>query len=328
MYFSVLVPVYNQAGKMDACVKSLKDQTFTDFEAIFVDDGSTDGSGEFLDELCASDERFSVYHHDKNRSLLAARFTGMSHAAGSHIVFLDSDDFLETTALEKLKAAFDDGEPDIVRFGLILEPFGVPMMPIETDDFLRTYMEGKFPPAIWKNAYSAEIIKKTVEVCEPFYCNMGEDSFFSGVFFGLAKTVKRLPETLYHYDAASGMSQSGAVSTTEKLIRDYDSAHASGEHLLGFIKKYKSGYTALAERAVRHMYRFILCRNMLNAKDFLDAVSYLEFFKERGHIEVYEFGCRELIPYKVKYDLKKSDPQFADIALEDLTTFLPEKEEL
>ena len=326
MYFSVLIPVYNQIGKMDACIKSLKEQTFTDFEAIFVDDGSTDGSGKFLDELCASDERFSVYHHEKNGSLTAARFTGMKHAAGEHIVFLDSDDSLEVSALAELKEAFDDGDPDIVRFGLVMEPSGVEMMPIETDDFLRTYMEGKFPPAIWKNAYSARIIHRTLEVCEPFYCNMGEDSFFSGVFFGLAGSVKRLPKVLYRYDASSGMSQTSMVSSMKKFLRDFDSVHASEEHLLDFIKKYKSDYTELAEKAVRHMYRYILCQNMLYAKDCLDAVAYLEFFKEKGITSVYEFGCRELIPYKVIFDLKRTDERFKDIEQEGLFTFLPEKD--
>lgn len=326
MYFSVLIPVYNQMGKMDACIRSLKDQTFTDFEAIFVDDGSNDGSGKFLDELCAQEERFSVYHHEKNGSLTAARFTGMEHAKGEHIVFLDSDDSLVPSALEELKAAFDDGDPDIVRFGLVMEPMGVTMMPIETDDFLRTYMEGKFPPAIWKNSYSARIIRKVLEVCEPFYCNMGEDSFFSGVFFGLAQSVKRLPKVLYRYDASSGMSQTSAISTMKKLQRDYDSVQASAEHLLAFIKKYKSDYIGLAEKAVRHMYRYILCQNILYAKDCLDVVSYLEFFREKGITSVYEFGCRELIPYKVKFDLKRTDERFKDIEQEDLFTFLPEKD--
>ena len=327
MYFSVLIPVYNQVGKMDGCIRSLREQTFTDFEAIFVNDGSTDGSGSFLEELCASDERFSVYHHEKNGSLTAARFTGMQHAKGSHIVFLDSDDALEPNALEELKAAFDDGEPDIVRFGLIMEPMGLEMMPAETDDFLRTYMEGKFPPAIWKNAYSADVIRKTLETCEPFYCNMGEDSFFSGVFFSLAKTVKRLPKVLYRYDASAGMSQTNAVSTMAKLRRDYDSVQASAEHLMKFIRTYNSDYTELAEKAVRHMQRYILCQNMLYAKDCLDMVSYLEFFKAQGHTSVYEFGCNVLIPYKVKFDMKRTDERFADLELQDLFTLLPEADD-
>ena len=74
------------------------------------------------------------------------------------------------------------------------------------------------------------------------------------------------------------------------------------------------------------MYRYILCQKILYAKDLLDAVAYLEFFRERGHNSVYAFGCREILPYKVKSDLKQNDLRFADLELEDLFTFLPEKE--
>ena len=302
MYFSVLVPVYNQMGKMDKCIDSLKNQTLEDFEVIFVDDGSTDGSSEFLDKLCDNNERFFVYHHDTNKSLTAARFTGMEHATGSHIFFLDSDDFIERTALEDLKKEFDSTGSDIIRFGVVMEPMGVTVMPPETDDFLSSFMKGEIPPAIWKNAYDASVINGTLEKCSSFYCNMGEDSFFSTVFFGNADVVTSLNKVLYHYDALSGMSQTSQVSTMSKLNRDYESAHSSGQNI-----------------------RYILCQNILYAKDCLDVSSYLNFFREKGEKLVYEFGCKELIPYKVKFDLKRNDERFSDIELEELFTLLPEK---
>ena len=325
MYFSVLVPVYNQMGKMDKCIDSLKNQTLEDFEVIFVDDGSTDGSSEFLDKLCDNNERFFVYHHDTNKSLTAARFTGMEHATGSHIFFLDSDDFIERTALEDLKKEFDSTGSDIIRFGVVMEPMGVTVMPPETDDFLSSFMKGEIPPAIWKNAYDASVIKGTLEKCSSFYCNMGEDSFFSTVFFGNADVVTSLNKVLYHYDALSGMSQTSQVSTMSKLNRDYESAHSSGQNILRFIKKYKPEYLELAQKSIRHMYRYILCQNILYAKDYLDVSSYLNFFRKKGEKLVYEFGCKELIPYKVKFDLKRNDERFSDIELEELFTLLPEK---
>ena len=73
------------------------------------------------------------------------------------------------------------------------------------------------------------------------------------------------------------------------------------------------------------MYRYILCQNILYAKDCLDVSSYLNFFREKGENLVYEFGCKELIPYKVKFDLKRNDKRFSDIELEELFTLLPEK---
>lgn len=325
MYFSVLIPVYNQMGKMDKCIASLENQSFTDYEAIFVDDGSNDGSGDFLDALCKDHERFFVYHHDSNKSLTAARFTGMEHAKGSYVVFLDSDDYLENNALEEIKKKFDEAHVDIVRFGFVMEPMKVEMMPADTDDFIRTFMEGKYPPAIWKNAYDANVIKAVLEKCKPFYCNMGEDSFFSTVLFGSANSDVALNKVLYHYDASTGMSQTSIASTMSKLQRDYDSAKASGDNLLDFIERNKPEYIELGKKAIRHMYRYILCQNILYAKDCYDVVAYLNFFRDKGEDSVFEFGCRELIPYKAKFDLKNSDNRFAELQLENLMVLLPEK---
>ena len=64
-YFSILVPVYNMAGKMDICLDSIKAQTFTDYEVVFVDDGSTDGSYDMLCGFAKEDARYRVYRHDQ-----------------------------------------------------------------------------------------------------------------------------------------------------------------------------------------------------------------------------------------------------------------------
>ena len=131
-FFSILVPVYNQVGKMDECIASLRAQTFPDFEAIFVDDGSTDASWPMLQGFVEQDERMSAVQHGENRSLLAARYTGMSHAKGEYILFLDSDDYLSDDALECLRNKLAAEPVDILRFGYRTEPqkmvMGGPMM--------------------------------------------------------------------------------------------------------------------------------------------------------------------------------------------------------
>ena len=325
--FSVLIPVYNQMGKMDPCVASLRAQTFADFEVIWVDDGSTDGSGAFLDDLCREEPRFRVIHHEKNGSLTAARYTGMQNARGQYICFLDSDDWWEADTLATLLQAFQaNPEADIIRFGLMMEPAHVPMLPINTDDFLRTYLEGKFPPAIWKNAYTAALIRRALPFLEPFYCNMGEDTWYCGVFFGLSKKDVRLEKVLYHYAMGDGMSNTGSGSTMAKLKRDYDSVRASGDHLLAFIRSNRPGYGTQAEKAVRLMRRFILWQNMQNAPDYVTLVGYLNFFRDEGDESTYRFGCDDLLRYRILTDLKRNDPRLADLPMPDLRTSMLEKE--
>ena len=81
MKFSIIIPVYNVAQYLRECLDSVLAQTFTDWEAICVDDGSTDGSGAILDEYAAKDWRFRVIHQD-NAGVGFARNVALNVARG------------------------------------------------------------------------------------------------------------------------------------------------------------------------------------------------------------------------------------------------------
>ena len=92
--FSVIIPVFNMAPWLHECLGSLLAQSFQDWEALCVDDGSTDGSGDILDEYAAKDARFRVFHQ-ANAGVSAARNAALDRAKGEWICFLDSDDKVE-----------------------------------------------------------------------------------------------------------------------------------------------------------------------------------------------------------------------------------------
>lgn len=99
MRFSVIIPVYNVENYLKECLESVLNQTFVDWEAVCVNDGSSDGSAAILEEYAAKDPRFKV-HSQANGGLSSARNTGMAAAQGDYVVFLDSDDWLEPDALK------------------------------------------------------------------------------------------------------------------------------------------------------------------------------------------------------------------------------------
>ena len=99
---SIIVPVYNVESYLDRCVESVL-RLGTELEVLLVDDGSTDGSGALCDAWAEKDGRVRVLHQ-KNRGLSGARNTGIRNARGSHVLFLDSDDFLDTTETDRLLA--------------------------------------------------------------------------------------------------------------------------------------------------------------------------------------------------------------------------------
>lgn len=107
MKFSIIIPVYNVEPYLRDCLNSVLHQSFTDWEAICVDDGSTDRSGVILEEYAAKDSRFKILAKS-NGGLSSARNTGMDTAKGDYILFLDSDDWLELSALETIAKALND----------------------------------------------------------------------------------------------------------------------------------------------------------------------------------------------------------------------------
>lgn len=97
---SVIVPVYNAEKYLRQTLLSIQNQTFKDFEAILIDDGSSDRSGKICDEQAAADSRFKVIHQ-KNSGVAAARNAGIEQSEGEFIAFLDADDCWLPEKLEK-----------------------------------------------------------------------------------------------------------------------------------------------------------------------------------------------------------------------------------
>jgi len=92
---SIIVPVYNVALYIDACLESIKQQTYQNIEIIVVEDCSTDNSKQAL-TLHLTDKRIRVIQHNKNSGLSAARNTGIKSAIGDYMMFVDSDDIVDT----------------------------------------------------------------------------------------------------------------------------------------------------------------------------------------------------------------------------------------
>lgn len=101
---SVIIPVYNVKPYLRMCADSVFAQTFRNLEIIFVDDGSTDGSGEICDELALQDPRVRVIHQE-NGGLSDARNTGIGASTGSFLYFLDSDDAISPVTMAHLWTA-------------------------------------------------------------------------------------------------------------------------------------------------------------------------------------------------------------------------------
>ncbi len=106
---SIITPCYNSSNTIYKTLESIRNQSFKDFEAIIIDDFSSDNTLEIIKSFVSKDSRFRVYKMDKNSGVVKARNHGIKHSQGRFIAFLDSDDLWKPKFLElSLKTHYKD----------------------------------------------------------------------------------------------------------------------------------------------------------------------------------------------------------------------------
>ncbi len=228
---SVVIPVYNGARYIRGCVKFLKKQTWKNLDIIFVDDGSSDGSGEVCERECRDDTRFRVLRQE-NGGTARARNTGLATARGEYITFLDVDDEYAPEMIEKLALLIEAQESDLAVCGYYFK------IEAGEGEHARTrYLEKKnYPPRIfqdfselkreyiaiwdadmfsnvWNKLYRMETIRKYGMRFRDGHVYT-EDRVFNRLFLSKSGRVALTDECLYYY------IREREGSTTEKYRDD------------------------------------------------------------------------------------------------------------
>lgn len=169
---SIIVPVYGVEPYICACVDSVLEQTYTNFELILVDDGSSDNCPYICDVYAEKDNRVHVIHQ-RNKGLSAARNAGISYAKGEYLCFVDSDDILSSDYCQKLLdavltanckmagcsvARFLDGEVPTRKKNDDSSSIEVTVIP--SDDFLKLQMTSGVEMGIWNRLFHRSIFEK------------------------------------------------------------------------------------------------------------------------------------------------------------------------
>jgi glycosyltransferase EpsH len=216
---SIIVPVYNVEKFLPQCLDSLVNQTYRDLEIICVNDGSTDRSLAILEKYAAKDERISIISQD-NQGVSYARNKGLQVAKGDWIMFVDSDDWIETDCCQKVLDVSQDSELGLFSYIREFKSSSAPkrFMGNEEIEFDETNIhqlyerliapkgkELKHPDNIdslstpWGKLYSSEIIRdyhlsfvSTNEIGT-------EDLLFNVEYFKYVRRAFYISECLYHY---------------------------------------------------------------------------------------------------------------------------------
>ena len=227
---SVLIPVYNTAAFLPACLDSVLSQSMPDFEIVAVNDASTDDSPRILSDYAARDPRIRIENHEKNKGLLAGRLTGIKAARGKYVMFLDSDDCFIPGVLKNVLRTAEKTGADIVNFPMELrlrskngkgklvkysrpyhsELFG-------TEVFRKYFEEDVCSWMLCQKLFLTELCRKTAEFIPDKFCLMGEDFCFYTIcaFFAQHYVPVKKPGYIYYID--SGIS-SGQKTTLDKFL--------------------------------------------------------------------------------------------------------------
>lgn len=197
---SIIVPVYNVSAYLPDCLNSIQQQTVQDWEAILVDDGSTDSSGSICDQYAANDSRFRVIHQT-NAGAANAKNTGLDKVTGQFTAFVDSDDTVSPkwleTCLNVLKTA------DVVEYGfdrhLVSGYDSIPALAPEefsAEGYLNQYLNHWQCCLFWNKVFRSNILKD-IRFRKERRCI--DDEFFTYKAVTFARNIIRITDVLYHY---------------------------------------------------------------------------------------------------------------------------------
>lgn len=231
---SIVIPVYNVEKYLAECVDSVLAQSYRDWEAILVDDGSTDSSGAICDEYALRDPRVRVIHQ-KNGGLSAARNTGLRAARGEYVYFLDSDDYIEHQSLKNLTVLANKEQADVVFFdGYVF------FDECEADDSVSRYIrQAQYPPRNGRQQLPELLKNEEYRTAVPLmlfrtdYLRendlwfeegiIHEDELFTFLVYNADGRVAHCHERLYarRVRPASIMTSSGALRRYDSMLKIY-----------------------------------------------------------------------------------------------------------
>lgn len=212
MKITVVVPVYNMAAYLSACIDSLLKQTFQSYEIILVDDGSVDGSAGLCDQLAEKHEKIRVIHKP-NGGLSSARNCGIDHAKGEYIIFPDPDDWVEPNYLEYLITLLENENADLSVCGFYRftqkgeKPFVLhPKAILDTKTALRwLVLPSEFSGYVWNKLFSVKTIREAGLLFDEELSSL-QDLHFCFRYFQHCKRIAYDPKPLYHYNISTGVS--------------------------------------------------------------------------------------------------------------------------
>lgn len=254
---SVLVPVYNVEKYVSKTIESILRQTYTNFELILVDDGSTDLSGKICDDYAKTDNRIKVFHQ-MNQGVSVARNTALKQSSGDYVIFIDADDIINEHMLERMKWYIEEYKCDVATCKMeirytngkrIVKPdFKVCDVLTSEKAMEKINFSDGMTASFGDKLFKAELLKN-------FHFEegvvIGED--YGGLWDILkkAENIVRCPEVFYYYiQRSDSVSYRGYTDKSIKVLENYRKIKNEAKNRYPSLYESVLAYEVLQELAV------------------------------------------------------------------------------
>lgn len=228
---SIIIPVYNAEKFLDNCILSIRNQTYSGIEIILINDGSNDRSLSICMNHAEKDRRIIVIDQE-NKGVSAARNAGINKSLGEYILFVDSDDYIETNMIEILINFQKEKTVDIIMFGFYIDSVGTGKIVAsnfsnntyygekEIHSVLPSLIKKELINSPWNKLYSRNIIRNNnIKFDETI--NIGEDLLFNYHVFNNITSLRIVDNNLYHYVVRGNDSLTSKLNTNKyKMLRN------------------------------------------------------------------------------------------------------------
>ena len=310
MKFSIILPIYKVEKYLRPCVDSVLSQTFQDFEIILVDDGSPDSCPQICDEYVQKDSRVKVIHQ-QNTGQAGARNTGLRHACGEYVCFVDSDDyFIDNNVLQELAEKTAES-PDIVHYKFVewYETDGHVARckfdyktPIVGRTVAEIYCDLIDKDAYYNSAWS-KIIRRNLLIDNNIWFEqgiVGEDNEWYYHVVMVAESLVLVDKPLYVYRRRLG---SITTTTTRKNLKDQLFVLEKWEKILHNTPDDVRTQVVWGSLAKQYCSALIIYAGLDNVKDLLPRIlqkKYLLKYSRNKRVVIFRwlqcfFGVRGLI---------------------------------
>lgn len=235
---TVIVPVYNSETTLSRCVNSILCQTYSQFELILINDGSTDSSGSICDIFATHDSRIKVFHK-KNGGVSSARNIGISNMSGEWVTFVDSDDWVENAYLERMYNKLEDTTDLVIACANAInhpypEHFVFPDHDIKNGeiDILFSHYGIYWRTSPWSKLFRTSIIKEQdLSFTEGMHIGEDAEFLYSYLLFAHEIVLSKSMDYNYVYDK-NGNSLTKRINNVESELLSLNQIHVAINSLI------------------------------------------------------------------------------------------------